>query len=228
MGIQSPQEKMPALEFWITGYALISGAGFVFALGLTALGVGPVLSKPSHKRIVWSAISVIALLTWWQLAKHEEAKSKPERDYVYFVFRDDNGSNGTLVSIATGPLRDVAVAIQTAQEREKGSKTYIYGDRIPLFNEDRAPFLSGLPFGDYWIDSDPPTTMGKVLEHLKIQKIDNKVVTEIIFVMRKATRETLIPEPPIIAGYGAIVLFIICLAFTAFAVTLMRGSWITT
>ena len=63
---------MPDFEYWITGYAVIPAAGLFFALVLGALGVGPVLTRSSHRRIVWAGVALIAALTWWQLARKEE------------------------------------------------------------------------------------------------------------------------------------------------------------
>ena len=46
------------------------------------------------------------------------------------------------------------VAIQTAEERKKGSRAYIFGDRFPVINEGGTVLSLTLPPGDYWIDLD--------------------------------------------------------------------------
>lgn len=221
---------MPALEFWTTGYAVIPAAGFFFALVLGALGVGPMLTKPLHKRIVWSGVAVIAALTWWQLAKREEENAKPGRDYVYFVLssdpRDNDGRIIRLVSIATGPLKELAVAIQTAEERRNGSRVYIFGGRFPAINEGGTLLSLALPSGDYWIDLDQPEKLGQVLEHLEIRKDAAGNFIGSIRVTRKETGEVLIPARATISTSGAIVLVIICLSFMSFAVALGWASCI--
>ncbi len=221
---------MPSSEFWVTGYALISGAGFVFVLALTALGVGPVLRKPSHKRFVWSGVSVIALLTWWQLAKQEETKVKPERDYAYFVLSDDPRDNDgraiRLMSVATGPLKDVDVAIQTAEERKKHSRNYIFYHHFPSIAEGGTVLSLPLPAGDYWIDSDQPAKLGQVLEHILIGNTNEHFISN-IRVTRKETGEVLIPAPEALSFASGVVVALICSAFTIFAAVLGWASWIT-
>jgi hypothetical protein len=222
---------MPDFEFWFAGYALISAAGFLFALVLGAIGAGPVLTKLQHRRIVWSGVAIIAALTWWQLAKKEEENAKPDRDYVYFTPsndpRDNNGEAMVLIGVASGPLRDVAFAIQKGEERKKGTRTYISYGRIPIISEGGTLLPLALPIGDYWIDLDPPTKLGKVLEHIVIKKTDGNPITE-IYAFRKATSEVVYPpQPPIIPTSGKIVLSLIFLVFIGFGSILWWASWRT-
>lgn len=117
---------MPGFEFLFSGTAFWGAAGFLFT---SVLAVIAIQKHPAY----WPAICLLPILFggfWLATARSEAEKAKPERDYAYFTLsndpRDTNGEATALVSIATGPLRDVNVAIQRAEERKKGSRQYIF------------------------------------------------------------------------------------------------------
>jgi hypothetical protein len=221
------ETQMPALEFWFSGTAFWGAATFIFTAGIAVISI----QGGGARRYALFLLPVVIAGWWYSQAASEAEKAKPERDYVYFVLAPNNPTNNdgngvVLASVATGTLRNVNFGIQTAEERKKGSKEYILGGQIPIINEDETPLLK-IPIGDYWIDSDPPTRLGKVLEHIQIERTGDQVIQKDIFVMRKATRENLIPEPPGISFYGVVVLSAVLFAFLSFAVTLEWASRIT-
>lgn len=160
---------MPEFEFWFSGSAIIGAAVFVFTGILALIPVKP-LNHVLYRRAAW-LLPLLAGGLWYNLAESEAEKAKPQRDYAYFDVsrdpRDDNGQTIRLVSIATGPLRNVNVAIQTADERKKKSRSYIFSSNFPIIPEGGTLLNLNLPAGDYWIDSDQPAKMGQVLEHFK-------------------------------------------------------------
>jgi hypothetical protein len=215
---------MPSVEFWFTGIAFWAAAGFLFTGILAVIAV--------EKRVgALLALPIVTLGLWYGAAQGESDKAKPSRDFVYFALAADNPTNNdgngvVLESIATGPLRDVNVAIQTAEQRDTGSGNYVTAFRIPVVNEDEAPVIK-IPVGDYWIDSDPPTRMGKVLEHLQIERAGDKVFQTSIFVMRKATRQTLIPESPSFSLLETLFLSLTLFSFIGFSAALLWASQIS-
>jgi hypothetical protein len=212
---------MPAFEFWFSGFAVSGAAAFLFT---AAIAVITIQGHSAYRYALW-LLPFIALGYWYTQAKSEADKAKPGRDYVYFDVikdpRDNDGKKIRLVSFATGPLKDVAVAIQTDDERKKGSRIYIFGARFLVINEGPALLDLALPRGDYWIDADQPAKLGQILEHLLID--DNLTAT--ISVTRKETHELLALRPEIISFSDVIVLSLICLAFMSFAGALGWASW---
>jgi hypothetical protein len=180
---------MPVFEYWITGYAVIPAAGFLFALVLGALGVGHVLTK-EHHRIVWLGVAIIAALTWWQLAKKEEAAGKPEHDYAYLIPSSYMESNGLihLSIISTGTMRNVRIAVRHVKPDGDPEPFYIYSNGMNGVTVDEDSHVSNvtLPVGSYAIDIDPPTKYGKLDERIKIEMKDGSPIASMIRVVRKS------------------------------------------
>lgn len=217
---------MPAIEFFFSGTAFWGVAVFLFTSVLAVIAI-------QQHWAYWPAICLLPILgggLWLATARTEAAKSKPERDYAYFILSDDprdtNGEATALVSIATGPLTNVDVAIQTALERKKGSRQYIFFHHFQAIAEGSTLLAFGLPSGDYWIDSDQPAKLGQVLEHIQIEKQYGKLVAT-INVIRKTTNEVLFPSSETISFSGWVILSLICLAFMGFAAVLGWASWVT-
>lgn len=215
------------IEFWFSGYALISFVGFLFALVLSALGVGPMLTKSGHRRFVWSGVAVIAALTWWQLARQEEDKAKPESDYVYLRPSNRGTPDGgiALYTVSTGTLKNVRIAVRRMGPNDRAEPGYIYSNGLEGVIVDEGMHLSRviLPPGNYVIDLDPPTKYGKVSQRLQIQQDGNQIAWAIA-VTRKHSGVVLLPapyrNPP-----GHIIVAAICVfGFAAFSLSLLVVS----
>lgn len=218
-------------EFWFTGYAVISAAGFLFALVLGALGVGPVLTKQHHKRIVWSGVAIIVALTWWQLAKKAQEDAKPEHDYAYLVPSAYVTSNGLiyLSIVSTGTMRNVRIAVRRIGSDGNPEPLYIYSNGMDGVTVDEETHVSQVmpPVGSYAIDIDPPTKFGKVDERLKIEMKNGLPTNSIIRVVRKGSLEVLIPAPEKVPFTHKLLLLFFVTQFLVFASTLAWASWTT-
>jgi phosphotransferase system glucose/maltose/N-acetylglucosamine-specific IIC component len=131
------EEILPAPEFWISGNALIAAVAFLFATGLAVLGI-----KQHGRPLYFAAVIGLAIITaavWWNLARQEEAKAKSDTDYVYLVPNQDardhlsDGRIG-LLSVPSGVVRNVTVAIQLTEDREKASWNYLYANKFDYFD----------------------------------------------------------------------------------------------
>jgi hypothetical protein len=225
--------EIPAPEFWFSGYAAISAATTLLALALGALGVGPVPTEIHHKRIVWASVTVISALTWWQLAKQEEAKAKPERDYMYVIPSGDpldisaDGQFVGMLTVATGVLKDVKIWIQHTEDHYKNRNTVYYNEARLIdegTNLNQLPLI--LPAGDFTIDLDPPTKLGKVLERIQIAKDANGFSAK-IEVMRKQTGEILQPLPDRLPAMHLTLAWLYLVSFISFIGALGWASWRT-
>ena len=175
----------PDLEFWFSGYALISFAGLLLALVLAALGVGPVLESRNHRRIVWLCVALVAALTWWQLSKQEAEKAKPDRDYAYFISNPDprivsRGAVG-LTILATGVLRNIKWAVQTTADHDRLAINYIYSGQYPVVDEEGSWSGIFLPPGDYTFDIDPPSKLERYVSAFKLLKTKLADLLAILF-----------------------------------------------
>jgi hypothetical protein len=223
---------MPNLEFWFTGYAVVTAAGFLFALVLAALGVGPVLTKQYHRRIVWSGIAILVALTWWQLAKKAEEDAKPERDYAYLIPSAYLTLNGLiyLSIVSTGTMRNVRIAVRRIGSDGNPEPFYIYFNGMNGVTVDEETHVSNvmLAVGSYAIDIDPPTKYGKVDERLKFEMTNGSPTISVLRVVRKGSLEVLIPPPEKVPFTHKLLFLFFVFQFLAFASTLAWASWVAT
>jgi len=73
--------QIPALEFWVSGLAIIAAATFLFATGLWVVGLKAIEGGGLYKAALF-ALAFLAAAQWWLSAQQEEEKVRPGRDYV--------------------------------------------------------------------------------------------------------------------------------------------------
>jgi hypothetical protein len=209
---------------------LFTGNAFVGALGFAFTAIAAVVAIPtSHAayRYLVLAAPFVAAAWWWNLAVVEVEKSKPERDYAYFVIsndpRDIQDGKVALVINATGPLRDVRVAIQLTEDHNKHLRNYIFYHEFPVIAEGGTLLSVFSPPGNYMIDLDAPSKMGKVLEHLQIKRLSDRFAGN-IRVIRKSSGEILIPSPQKYSFLEMSFLSLVILAFITFTIVLGWAS----
>jgi hypothetical protein len=185
-----------SFEFLFSGNALLGALVFLLP---TALAV---LALRQRRIIYWVGFAASLILTgalWWNLAREEERRAKPERDYVYFFVRPDSevSADGKTILFyrSTGILDGVKICVD---------QTFDYwnnGERAALcwpsrnFDENGGPFaLVGMD--DYTFDSDARTNLGKIREHLNIVQNHGRVVVLTMEVRRKTGGEILCAFPP--------------------------------
>lgn len=187
-------------------------------------------SHAAYRYLVFIA-PFVAAAVWVNLAVVEAERAKPDLDYAYFSIsgdpRDIQDDKVALVINATGPLRDVRVAIQLTKDHNKQLRNYIFYHEFSVIAWGGTLLSISIPPGDYMIDLDAPTKWGKVLENLRIKKINDKFIDEIL-VIRKASGKILVPAPQPYTFLEMSFLALVFLAFLAFIGVVGWASWKTT
>jgi hypothetical protein len=187
--------QIPAFEFWISGPAILAAATFVFATWLGLIGVKGIEGRGIYK-VGLFALVFLTLAQWWQSARQEEEKAKPDRDYVFFFVSPKQSEivddKVMLFSYSTGVLDGVKICF---------SKTSDYQHSIyllcppPMNFDEGGNYFHPLPPDDYTIDSDTRSKLGKVREHLDIVQNNGHAVAVSASVRRKETGELLCELP---------------------------------
>jgi hypothetical protein len=189
---------LPSLEFWMSGQAIIGAFTTAYGLILALIGLKGSAGTPAYK-VAGCLLLLLIAAQWWALAKQGADKAKPERDYAYFLLsqdaRDFREDGAVLVTVASGVLRNIRVAIQRTSDHNAGRWNYIWASEIGLIDEGTHRTGLVLPFGDYTIDIDAPSKSGKVLQRLDIVGNNGRPVILSTTVRRKDTREILCELP---------------------------------
>ena len=161
---------MPSAEFWISGASLFGIAVFVYTLVIAVMGVNQTGSR-GYKLAVWAILPLVAW-QWWTLAKQEENNTKPQRDYAYFVPSPDprmaRPDGVVLFTQSTGVIRDIHYAFERTEDYVSHHDNYVSFGTISIIDEDLNNSGFVLPPGDWNIDIDPPTKLGKIRERMII------------------------------------------------------------
>jgi hypothetical protein len=211
----------PDIESWFSWPVLIG----VFAAMGTAMLTG---AHFTARRII--ACFVVGMLVWYSAALIDYRQRAPERDWAYLKPSPLMTSAGLIMlyTVSTGTMRNVRIAVQFAEEHDKGGLGYIYSNGVMGVIVDEGTHLSqvALPPGNFVIDVDPPTKSGmKIRQRLQMTKNEDGIGAAII-VKRKSDNQTLVPPTPeATTFFQRIVVSFYAAGFVIFTAVLAWFSW---
>jgi hypothetical protein len=177
----------PGLEYWISWPSIIALLG---ASGGVAIG----FFRSRTDRVV--GLGLLAVVLWYAIALTSSQREKPERDYAFFAINPQQAQvidgKVKLFGISTGTLVGVKICFAHTSDYQNGK----YLACLPPidFNEGEF-FFTSVEMGDYTIDIDTNTRLGKVRQRLDIVENNGKGVVDISRVQRKETGEVVCEIP---------------------------------
>ena len=178
----------PSLEYWLSAPSIVA---LIAALGAVALG----FIRVTTDRVV--SLGILAVVVWYAVSFASSRREKPEHDYTFLLLDPEQAQvvdgKVTLFAKSTGEMDGVRVCFSLTGDYHSPN----YSDCGPPFHsgEQNASFGT-VGMGDYTIDIDADTKLGKVRERLDIVENHGKAVTVFSRVQRRETGEVLCEMPP--------------------------------
>jgi hypothetical protein len=178
----------PAPEYWLSWPSIIPLIG-----ALLAVAIGFVRS--ASDRII--GLGLLAIVVWYSTALASSQKEKPEHDYTFLLVDPQQAQvvdgKVKLFSRSTGTMDGVRICFSHTGDYQ--SSKYL-DCRPPLdFDQQKAAF-GFIPMGDYTIDIDGKTRLGKVRQRLDLVENHGRAIAVLSRVQRKETGEVVCETPP--------------------------------
>jgi len=176
----------PELEYWVLWQSIVTVA---VAMGAVMIG----FVKSRWGRVI--GITVLTFITLYAIALAEKIKTKPDRDHVYLFVNPNRteiiDGKILLFTKSTGILDGVKICIAKTSDYGDAKKTACF---VKDFDEENLPFTQ-LPPGQYTLNSDTKSNLGKVLQRIHIEEQDGKAITVSSEVVRIAKKKFICTLP---------------------------------